>query len=121
MEQWMSIDDAAAHLGVSRRTIYRRVQAGEIQDRQVNGQREICVTVNDIESQPDNELVTQLRAEIEYLRQQNDHLTQVLALAQKNIATLTEQLANKDLLLEDMRQKKPLWHKVKARLGLGAT
>ena len=119
MEQWMSIDDAVAQLGVSKRTIYRRIQAEEIQSREVNGQREVCVTINDTPSQIDNELVTQLRDEIDYLRQQNDHLTQVLALAQKNISALTEQLQNKDLLLEDMRQRQNLWQRVKARLGWG--
>lgn len=144
MEKWLSIDDAVAQIGVSKRTIYRRIKDGKIQKREMNGETQILVTVEDTMSQDsagvvtqfkseiqqlrqqidgltdsDNELVTQLRSEIDYLREQNDHMTQLLAMTQKNITSLTDQVSDKDKLIEDMRQKPPTrWERFKQTFGL---
>ena len=41
------------------------------------------------------------------MTQQISHLTQVVAMSQKNIAALTEQLSDSRQMIEDMRQRKP--------------
>ena len=59
-----------------------------------------------------DKLHKQLLSEIEYLRnlneqlmQQNDHMSQLVGLSQKNIERLTQQIEAKDFLLEDMREQ----------------
>jgi DNA-binding transcriptional MerR regulator len=44
------------------------------------------------------------------LTEKIDHLTQVVAMAQKNVATLTDQLESSRFLIEELRQK-PVWWK----------
>jgi excisionase family DNA binding protein len=67
----------------------------------------------------------QKQSEIEHLRaelaaknrqleshaQQIDHLTQVVAMAQKNASMLTEQLGTERQLLEDMRSRRGFWRR----------
>lgn len=48
----------------------------------------------------------------EALTLQIDHLTQVVAMAQKNVATLTDQLESSRLMIEDLRQNKSLWKRL---------
>ena len=56
-------------------------------------------------------------SEIQYLREQNSHLTQVIAMMQKNIDTLTHQIETKDLILEYLRRRPiPLWGRIKGLL-----
>lgn len=163
MEKWLSIEEAASFLGVTDKTIYRRVEKGKIKNRELNGERQVCVMTEDIPSdvlssndngfveqlrseieflrqqnqnlcQKESEIVTQLRSEIEslkpqndsirqeeseivgnlkteidHLRQQNDHLTQLMALSQKNLGALTEQVSEKDKLIEDLRHPPQDW------------
>ena len=56
-----------------------------------------------------------LRDEIKYLRvqltrrdDQIDHLTQLLAIAQKNVSMLTERMQ----VIEDMRHRRPFWKRL---------
>ena len=51
---------------------------------------------------------------IESLTQEIDHLTQVVAMSQKNIGALTEQLDDSRQMIEDMRQRRTVWQRVKA-------
>lgn len=53
-----------------------------------------------------HEQVKQMESQLNHAETQNDHLTQVLAVAQKSISQLTEQ---NQFLLEDTRQQKSSW------------
>ena len=66
--------------------------------------------------EPDNHLKAQLEradSEIQHLREQINHLTQVVAMSQKNIGALTEQLAASRQMIEDMRQRRTVWQRLK--------
>lgn len=52
--------------------------------------------------------------QMESLTQQIDHLTQIVAMSQKNITTLTEQLDSSRQMIEDMRQRRTAWQRIKA-------
>lgn len=100
MEKWMSVEDAASHLGVTDRTIYRRIEKDKIKSKDVNGERQVCVIVDEA-SEPeatfldDNEVVVQLRSEIEFLRQQNVDFCQkeseTVTQLREEIQTLSQQ------------------------------
>ena len=129
----LTIAEAAQHFDVSERTIRRWVESGKLVAERTNGQRFVLLDTrteacpNDqtvdksvsipLESENKN-LRDQLQradSEIESLRdqlsrkdEQIDHLTQVVAMSQKNIATLSEQ---NQLLLED-QQRRPWWKRI---------
>jgi hypothetical protein len=66
----------------------------------------------------DSATITSTSEEKEHQIQEKDNqiaeLHQLLAIAQKNINSLTEQ---NQLVLEDMRHRQPLWQRFKAKLG----
>ena len=67
--------------------------------------------------EPDNHLKAQLEradSEIRHLREQVSHLTQVVAMSQKNIGALTEQLLDSQQMISEMRQRKTVWQRFKA-------
>lgn len=45
--RWQTLEEAALALGISSRTLHRRLSKGEFQTRLVNGRREVLVTVDD--------------------------------------------------------------------------
>ena len=55
-----------------------------------------------------------LRDQLTEKDKQIDHLTQVVAMSQKNIAALTEQLDTSRQMIEDMRQRRTVWQRLKA-------
>ena len=57
--------------------------------------------------------IKQLEGQVDNLTQQIDHLTQVVAMSQKNIGALTEQLDDSRQLIEDMRQRRTVWQRLK--------
>jgi len=59
------------------------------------------------------EQLTQCHGHIESLTRALDHAQQLHALAQKNIGALTEQLDDSRQMIEDMRQRKTVWQRLK--------
>lgn len=57
---------------------------------------------SDVQTDDRTSLITQLQSENEYLKEQVNHLTQLLAVSQKSIQQLTGQ---NQLLLEDQRHR----------------
>ena len=55
-----------------------------------------------------------LESQLESRDEQVDHLTQVVAMSQKNIGALTEQLLDSRQMIEDMRQRRTVWQRLKA-------
>jgi len=79
--------------------------------------RAYCTVGARVDDAPTHGLVNEIRAQlrvkdtqIEGLTQQIDHLTQLLALKEKNVAALTEQLDDSRRLICDMRT--PWWKRL---------
>jgi chromosome segregation ATPase len=104
--KWMSIDDAVAHTGMSRRTIYRRIKTGEIEARTEDGKRQVCVPADGTAAQESSfgtaddtdfgtQLIEQLKSEVESLREQNASLahadTELVTQLRAEIAHLRQQ------------------------------
>ena len=115
MDKWMTINDAAETLGVTVRTIQRRVQQGKMRVREENGQRLVGVELRqDDDYLYAQQLLDEKDARISDLLKQNDDLRQqitelhqLVAIAQKTADRLAE---HNQLLLEDMRPKKRWYH-----------
>ncbi len=100
--QQMTINEAAKALGVTRRTIERRIQKGDIVASCVNGKR--YVHISDIDttaptltydtSATDHDTLSQLvvtRAELETIRQERDYLRQHVSQLTATLYRLGEQ------------------------------
>ena len=117
MDKWMTINDAAETLGVTVRTIQRRIQQGKMQFREENEVRLVCVSMRQDGDMIDaQQLLDEKDARISDLLTQNDDLRhqvselhQLLAISQKNINLITEQ---NQLLLEDLRPKQRWYHRL---------
>ena len=126
----ISLSQAMQHFGVSEKTIRRWIKQGKLHAEKVDGRWliEISETNDRTPGQYDQlddrtALIQQLQSEVEHLRsqlkeqlaekdkqidshaQQNDHLTQIVAMSQKNIGALTEQLNDSRQMIEDMRSR----------------
>ena len=108
----MTIKEAAAHYGVSDKTIRRRIKQGRINAEQINGRWYVQPDQDSVQDtdhpgdqssvqppEPDTALVDQMQSEITHLRDQLqgrdtqiDHLTQLLAMQTKQNTLLVEAL-----------------------------
>ena len=110
----MTIKEAAAHHGVSDKTIRRWIKIGRLNAEQINGRWHVQLdtqqdSVQDTDppndppdvqtSEPNSALVDQMQSEITHLRDQLqgrdtqiDHLTQLLAMQTNQNTLLVEQL-----------------------------
>jgi excisionase family DNA binding protein len=119
----MTVKEAAEHSGKSMQTIYNYIHSGKLSAFQ-NG-KSFDINLDDLElvfgnngdESDDSNLVQILKKQLEEKDEQIRELHQLLAIAHKNVDRLTEQ---NQLMLEDMRKPKPMWDRVKARLGWGS-
>ncbi len=100
----LTINEAAKALGVTRRTIERRIQKGDIVASCVNGKRYVHISDNHTTaptlthdtSQTDHDTASQLaatRAELETIRQERDYLRQHVSQLTATLYRLGEQKA----------------------------
>ncbi len=114
----LTIKEAAEHFNVSSITVRRKIKSGELDADKVGNQWFVHVEQETYQNeqavnQVDRPVFTeQLQSEISHLREQLirrdkqiDHLTQVVAMSQKNIGALTEQLDGSRQMIEDMRSR----------------
>ena len=131
MDRTLSISEAARMLGVSEKTIRNRIKRNEIIAELVNGKYAIkeqdlldAMNGNQGGNVSTLELVEQIKSENEYLRKElskaQEELSEVRQRSDTIIITLTQRLDEQVKMIEDMRQRQPLWQKLKARLGWGA-
>ena len=80
-----------------------------------NHLRQIChQTEATPQASPDSpDVVDALCHQLTAKDEQINHLTQVVAMSQKNIAALTEQLDDSRQMIEDMRQRRTVWQRLK--------
>ena len=72
---------------------------------------EVTYLAKQVEEKSDQ--VHHLRDQLTEKDKQIDHLTQVVAMSQKNIGALTEQLDDSRQMIEDMRQRRTVWQRLK--------
>jgi len=144
MDTKLSVNHAAQKLDISPQSVKRWINQNKLNGEKFNGKwyvipdekyqshlntDDIHLDTNMIQLDTNNQSYIQhLESEIGHLRdqlerrdtqtesqaQQIDHLTQVVAMSQKNIGALTEQLSDSRQLIEDMRQRKTVWQRLKA-------
>ena len=125
-DNWRTIDEAVSMLGVSRRTIDRRIKKGEFKSKLVGNRRYVYIDttldnldkVSESVSHRTEPLLEQLQKENEYLKGQNQSLQRQLEEVNKTLADvsqrhdtivlqLTRQLEQSQRLLEYHQQ--PVW------------
>ena len=136
MIKWVSVADATQLIGISERSLRYRISKGTIESKLENGKRLVCVEFDDtshenphatlhentheILHEKDGRIadlqsqVADLQEQLARRDEQIDHFQQIVAMSQKNIAALTEQLSDSRQLIEDMRQRKTVWQRLKA-------
>ncbi len=122
----MTVEEYAEEYGLNPETVRRYIRSGKIQARRVGRRYEIEMddtNYNSYDSTDHNilQLIVEKDARIEQferqsgqLEQQNNRLTQLLAMEQQNVGTLSQQLDRAHLQLEDMRQRRTVWQRIKA-------
>jgi len=134
-EQWLTIAQACETLGVSERTLRRRLETGTYQTKLEHGRRFVCLpelpdNPNKFDRRNGDELVAQLQAEVAHLRDIVDKLTAELAETRqsadeasnrsdsiimqlsKTLETQQLQLKDQTFLIEDLRQSRPFWQRL---------
>ena len=131
-EQWVTLQQAAATLGVSESTIRRRRDAGELQSKQENGRYLIMVdatvTPNSARITPadaivikelrqqltdKNQQIEDLKAQLVTKDQQIDKLQQALDQEQQLHAASQKTIESKQLQIEDMSRNRSILARIR--------
>ena len=122
---WYTIKESIEILGISRKTLYRKMDSGEIESKKVGSARFVKIgdpeetqTVSDNTSQTvsndTNDVIRNQQGEIEFLRGQVEHLQKELSDTKTRsdtmILKLTQTVDNQQLLL--IESKTPFWKKL---------
>ena len=127
-DTWQTVTDACHTLGVSQRTLYRRIEKGEIQSKLVDGRRLVLVggrqvadNLASVADMSDTALLEQIQSENSHLRDQVNKLQEELKEERERIEQakersdtiilqLTRQLEQSQRLLE--YHEEPWWRRV---------
>ena len=136
--KWFTLSEASATLNISLSTLRRRINKGKHKTKTEQGRRLVKLTETHSESHNElhnatqmkftethneahigtSELHKQLNSEIQFLREQNTKLTDEISEARTRsdtiIMQLTQQLERTQLQLEDLRETKTLWQRVRS-------
>jgi len=94
-QKWVSVSDACVMLSISKSTLYRRINEGEIESKR-EGKLTMClIDVPDESQHETSDTFDSLLQVIDQLRSENEHLRQ-------QVIKLQERLDQKD---EDLRKK----------------
>ena len=122
---WYTIKESIEILGVSRKTLYRKMDSGEIESKKVGSARFVKIgdpeetqTVSSDTSQTvssdTNDVIRNQQGEIEFLRSQVEYLQTELSDTKTRsdtmILKLTQTVDNQQLLL--IESKTPFWKKL---------
>ena len=114
--KWFTLSEASATLNISLSTLRRHIDKGKYKTKTEQGRR--LVKLTETHSESHNELHKQLNSEIQFLREQNTKLTDEISKARTRsdtiIMQLTQQLERTQLQLEDLRETKTLWQRVRS-------
>ena len=132
--KWFTLSEASATLNISLSTLRRHIDKGKYKTKTEQGRRLVKLTEthselhNETQMKPTethNEahidtsaLHKQLNSEIQFLREQNTKLTDEISEARTRsdtiIMQLTQQLERTQMQLEDLRETKTLWQRMKS-------
>ena len=136
--KWFTLSEASATLNISLSTLRRHIDKGKYKTKTEQGRRLVKLTETHYESHNElhnetqmkftethngahvdtSELHKQLNSEIQFLREQNTKLTDEISEARTRsdtiIMQLTQQLERTQLQLEDLRETKTLWQRVRS-------
>lgn len=130
-DNWLTIPDIAVQLGISERTIRRRIASGEYQSKTEHGKKYVLLT-DDCNKWTDGKLLSAKDELIEKLSQQVEYFQGALDDAMKSIDSMVKehaaerertdtiilqqsnQLAQQQLMIEDMRRSP--WQRLKGLL-----
>ena len=124
-EQWVTLQQAAATLGVSESTIRRRRDAGELQSKQENGRYLIMVdatvtpnsaiVIEELRQQltDKNQQIGDLKAQLVTKDQQIDKLQQALDQEQQLHAASQKTIESKQLQIEDMSRNRSILARIR--------
>src|SRR5215212_5349344 len=98
---WQSVEEAAVTLGISTRTLHRRISKGEVETRLEDGRREVLVCLADEEPEVEEEQV--VMGDPPYSAPQSAPPTPeasvAIVLAQKEVALANEKVRRTELAL----------------------
>ena len=136
--KWFTLSEASATLNISLSTLRRHIDKGKYKTKTEQGRRLVKLTETHSESHNElhnetqmkftethneahvdtSELHKQLNSEIQFLREQNTKLTDEISKARTRsdtiIMQLTQQLERTQMQLEDLRETKTLWQRVRS-------
>ena len=128
--KWFTLSEASATLNISLSTLRRHIDKGKYKTKTEQGRRLVKLTGFHNETQMKStethneahvdtfELHKQLNSEIQFLREQNTKLTDEISEARTRsdtiIMQLTQQLERTQMQLEDLRETKTLWQRMKS-------
>lgn len=128
--KWFTLSEASATLNISLSTLRRHIDKGKYKTKTEQGRRLVKLTGLHYETQmkstethneahvDTSELRKQLNSEIQFLREQNTKLTDEISEARTRsdtiIMQLTQQLERTQMQLEDLRETKTLWQRMKS-------
>ena len=136
--KWFTLSEASATLNISLSTLRRHINKGKYKTKTEQGRRLVKLTETHSESHNElhnetqmkstethneahvdtSELHKQLNSEIQFLREQNIKLTDEISEARTRsdtiIMQLTQQLERTQMQLEDLRETKTLWQRMKS-------
>ena len=132
----ISLSQAMQHFGVSEKTIRRWIKSGKLPAELIEGRWLVQIADANVrdngqpvmgnahnngqDAESRDRLYEHLNSEIRTLREQLaekdnqiNHSQQIVAMSQKNIGALTEQLDDSRQMIEDMRQRRTVWQRLK--------
>ena len=136
--KWFTLSEASATLNISLSTLRRHINKGKYKTKTEQGRRLVKLTETHSKSHYElhnetqikstethneahvdtSELHKQLNSEIQFLREQNTKLTDEISEARTRsdtiIMQLTQQLERTQMQLEDLRETKTLWQRMKS-------
>lgn len=113
-KQWQTVAEACQYLAISQRTLYRRIDKGEIESKVENGRRYVKIDLpngkdmaDDFDSEINRELIDTLKKENENLRKQVD----------QQQAIIMQLSRNQQMMLESAEQKskRGWWSRLRKR------
>lgn len=145
-DEWLTMTEAAAKLGVSERTVQRRVANGDYKTKTENSRKYVYVgdadvnadtdstdeqTADSFDDVSDKVIIKMQQEKVEMQKEQIEHLKQLLDDALRDtreskersdtiVLSITRQMDEQVKMIEDMRKPRPLWERFKARLGWGS-
>jgi hypothetical protein len=120
---WQSVEEAAVTLGISARTLHRRISKGEVETRLADGRREVLVCLPDAEPTFEEPAeVTDTAEAVQRLIGSNgpsDNQTAII-LAEKEVALANEKVRRTELALAAFQHTTSLMEKEASRSRISA-